>query len=135
MFKEKLELIMKGRVKFCLRQEGMVAKWTEVDNAIQPEAKEIVSKRLIGNASSIIDTIELYHLGVLVCSRPISNYLISTSTEVEFDAIFDEASFNSFFDEARLKASVLGNFSIVAGLGGVKDNTQSLMVSWLIEIV
>jgi|SRR5882757_5989121 len=131
MFKEKLELDIRGRVAF-IYDTGEVVRY---DNAIQATAKEIVSKALIGNVTGLIDTIELYNLGILICSRPVTVKSIVNATEVEFDALFDAASFNSHVDEARLKASALGYFSIVTGVDITKTSIQSILVSWTIQIV
>lgn len=136
MLSDKLELKIRGVVKFRrFDHGGRLRRVTLYHNAIQAQAKEIVAKRLIENVTSKIDVIEIYNGVTLLASKPITGYSIVNPTEVEFDAVFDGPSFNSNFTEARLKASGLGNFSILAGLADSKDGTQSILVSWNIKIV
>ena len=131
MFKEKLGLDIIGKVAFKM-DNGATIRYK---NSIQATAKQIVSLAIIQNAQALIDTIELYLVGVLVSSRPITARSIVNSTEVQFDCLFDGPSFTGPIDEARLKASALGYFSIVTGVSVTKTSTASLLVSWTIQIV
>lgn len=132
MFKEKLDLSLKGEVTF--RKEGQCT--TTYKNAIQDGAKQIIALLLRDDlAQGSITAIELWNAGVLVASSLITNKVGIGLNTTEYDAVFDKLSFSSHVDEARLQSAGAGYFSIVTGLDEIKDNTTSLMVSWVIQII
>lgn len=135
MFKDKLAMDMKGRVRLTFYDDKGIRRTSSIPNAIQAQAKEIAAKRLIQHPSSVIDTISLYNGVNLLKAGPITVNSIVSSTEVMFEAVFAPGDFNSSFTEARLIASGIGNFSIVQNLVASKDSTESLLVTWSIQII
>lgn len=130
MIKEKLGIDIEGRVAFHKEGQSTIYK-----NAIQDTAKTIIALLLQDNITGKITAIELYNGGILIATGLITNKALVGLNTVEFDATFDNASFNSHVDEARLQSAGSGYFSIVTGLDEIKDNTQSIMVSWTIQII
>lgn len=135
MKKEKLALRLKGVATFKWIENGEVSKVEIIPNAIQAGAKDIVAKNLIAKPEAVIDTIALYLAGNLVKSNPITDKSVVSTAEVMFSALFAPADFTGNFDEARLIASGTGNFSIITAIVASKDNTQSLLITWNIQIV
>lgn len=133
--KDKLAIGMKGRVTFRIREGRNTVRMLQRHNEIQPTAKDITAKRLIGNPTSVIDTIALYYLGNLVFARAITNMGIVGIAEVFFETTFLPADFDGNFDAARLTASGLADFSIIGNLVGSKNSVESLLVTWNIQIV
>jgi len=103
-------------------------------NDIQPNAKEITAKNLIGHPSAVIDTIALYNGINLLASIPITTKSIVGAQEMAFETTFSPTDFNGDFTEGRLIASGIGAFSIVSNLVGNKSDSESLVVTWNIII-
>lgn len=135
MLKDQLAVNMKGRVTFLIKDGGKTIRIFRRHNDIQPTAKDIAAKRLIGNPTSVIDTISLYYQGNLVLARSINNSGIVGVAEVFFETTFLPDDFDGNFDAARLTASGLADFSIIGNLVGSKNSTESLLVTWNIQII
>lgn len=134
--KDKLAVNIKGRVYLGWLDASMrTERFRNIQNAIQPQAKEILAKRLIGHPSSLVDQIALYYQGNLLSSILVQNTTIESPIETSFVTVFAPGDFNGNFDEARLRASGIGNFSIINNIVDSKDNTQSLLVTWKIQII
>lgn len=132
MITEKLDLRIKGEVTFRYA-DGSIKKYK---NAIQDGAKQILALLLRDDlAQGSISAIELWNAGVLIATSLITNKVSGGLNITEFDAVFDNASFSSHIDEARLQSAGAGYFSIVTGIDIQKDNTTALMVSWTIQII
>lgn len=135
MIKEELRLGLAGVAFFQWKDaSGKIIRLWKRKNAIQPLAKDIAAKRLIGNAQSIIDTISLYSQGNLVASESITGTSVVQVDQVSFQATFSPGDFSGPFDEARLIASGMGAFSVITGLVGTKQGTESLLVTWNIQV-
>lgn len=134
-FQERLESGMKGRATFqIMDDQGYIRRiWTR-KNAIQAEAKNITARRLIQDVPSTIDTISLYYLGNQVAARSITTTGVVAIAEVSFQTTFIATDFQGSFDTARLTASGLGDFSIISNLVGTKTSSESLLVTWNIQI-
>lgn len=134
-FKDRLAVPMQGRATFSIKDDkgNLKREWTR-KNAIQPTAKDITARRLIVHPTSAIDTIALYYLGNLVAGGLINQTGIVAAAEVFFQTTFQPLDFNGPFDEARLTASSMGDFSIIIDLVGSKNDTESLLVTWNIQI-
>lgn len=135
MIKNKLAIGIKGRVRFEVQLGNKIIHSWSKDNAIQAAAKDIAAKRLIADATSVIDTISLYYQGNLVFARPIVSNGIVGVAEVFFQTTFIDTDFNGNFDAARLTASGISDFSIIGNLVGSKNSTESLLVTWNIQII
>jgi hypothetical protein len=135
MFKEKLAPRMKGWATFRSTDEktGNFIEW-KISNAIQPPAKDITARNLIQDPAAIIDTISLYYQGNLVYARSIIAKGIVSNAQVFFQTTFLTTDFNGNFDAARLTASAVADYSIIANLVGSKNSTESLLVTWNIQI-
>lgn len=135
MLKEILEVQMKGHATFEVKdKKGRIKRSLKIKNAIQPAAKDITARRLIAHPTSVIDTISLYLLGNLVFAQAITSTGIVSDAQVFFETTFLPGDFNGDFDAARLTASGLADFSVIGNLVGSKDNTESLLVTWNIQI-
>lgn len=134
--KEQLALRMRGQVTFAIFDSvNRIKRIWKQDNAIQALAKDIVARNLIQDPAAIVDTISLYLMGNLIFAKPLSSRSIITTAEVAFQCTFAPTDFNGSFDAARLTASGLGDFSIIGNLVGSKNSTESLLVTWNIQIV
>lgn len=131
--------------KFGLRAEGMVRmtfdygmgikKEYTYKNTILPLAKTIVAHRLANLDDSKIDSIKVFLIGGLVASGMITDTTLISDTEVEFTALFPAASFAGNFDEVRLNASGLGDFSQLVSFIATKDTGVPLTITWKIKII
>lgn len=135
MISEKLELRMKGWAIFLTEDTRSGNQREEfIHNAIQALAKDITARNLILDPAARIDEIALYYLGNLVFAKPISQTSNPSTAQVTFQALFSATDFSGNFDAARLTASGLGDFSVIDALVGSKTITETLLVTWNIQI-
>lgn len=135
MIREKLEVLMEGKVTFQLFDASgkLLSEWTK-KNAIQSGAKDIVARNLIADPPAKIETISLYYLGNLVKTITITQRGVVSNAQISFQSTFEPADFTGSFDAARLTTADSTDFSIIGGLVGTKDGTHSLVVTWNILI-
>jgi hypothetical protein len=132
---ERLQLPLIGVVSLKWSDENGFKRTMIKKNAIQPQAKEILAKRLIQHPTSVIDQIKLYNGVNLVFAQPITGTLIIAPQEVQFQALFSKDSFSGDFTEARLNCSSIADFSILNGLDATKSSTEGLLITWNIQII
>tara|TARA_R110000772_G_scaffold260162_3_gene378046 strand:- start:985 stop:1401 length:417 start_codon:yes stop_codon:yes gene_type:complete len=106
-------------------------------NDILPNYKNIIRHSIAGDATHILDNINILKSSSLLASSPITQveYTATTDNEVKFTAIFDEVSFNDTFDEILLSSTGGGDFSKVDGLSIAKDDQTQLSLSWTLKII
>jgi hypothetical protein len=104
-------------------------------NTVLPLSKKIIARSLAGRKDSTIDNIRVYHSNALIASGALYNIEIISDTEVEFSALFLEASFSGDFEKATLNASELGDFSELTGFTANKPVGQKLYITWKIKIL
>lgn len=135
MFKDKLRLRIRGRATFqFIDADGRIIREIRKNNTIQPDALDITSKNLIAYPPAIINQISLYLAGNLIFAKPISSSIVVQAQQVQFQAQFAITDFAGSFDEAKLTATGMGDFSIITGLVGSKSNAEALLVTWNITI-
>lgn len=128
---EQVKLNAKGWIRYeLISPSGSTV--TTIPNLVVTNAKAIMAKAIMNQ--SFIDQIELKDGGGTLATSPVT-YNLASPTVAEFKAEFDEASFNTFFEEAHLQSSADGDFSEVTGLFIYKDNTMRLIITWSIEIL
>jgi len=109
-----------------------------VKNALQPLAQEIIANILAKTVgASSLNEIGLYigsetPGGAIV--RPIIAYTLIDVDRVQFDAIFEEASFSGTIVTAEISSSI-GVFAKVQGLSLTKAPTEKILISWKIKII
>lgn len=132
---ERLQLPLIGVVSLEWSDENGMKRAMRKKNAIQPQAKEILAKRLIQHPTSVIDQIKIYAGVNLIAAQAITSTLIIAPQEVQFQALFPKDSFTGAFTEARLNCSSIADFSILTGLGATKASTEALLITWNIQII
>lgn len=135
MIKEKLNTNIKGVVSFELYREGKLVWEHTQNNAIQPGAQEIIAHLLTGDAGYKLNNVEAFKASFSLAVAGIYNWSFPAANEVQFVAVFDEASFDDTLDELRLEAGLVPlDFSIITGLSIAKDGLSRLVINWKITI-
>lgn len=135
MIKETFKNPFTGVITYQIWQGDKLIKEETKKNAIQVGAQEIVANLLAGDRSFRLSAMEAFKAGFSLASAPIYNWTFPAPNEVQFVAVFDEASFDDILDELRLQASFVPlDFSIVDGLSITKDSLSRLVINWKITI-
>lgn len=123
-----------GEVRITARDKfGRIRLLHQAKNLILPLAHSIVAHRMANLADSLIDGIKIYHLGGLVYYGVVIQTDLVSPTEVEYTASFSDVSFSGDFDEARLNASQMGDFSRLTGFLATKNPLEALTITWKIK--
>lgn len=134
MVKTKVKTTVKGKIHIKVYdREGKLVREIEKHNDIQATANQALVQSLIGYSPALLQSISLYSGGTLLATEnfietdPSGIFIIVTSS-------FGPSDFNGSFDEAHLTTAGIGDFSIVTGIDGFKDDTQTAIFSWFIEV-
>lgn len=135
MVKTKIKTTVRGKIhiKIYDKATGKLVREIEKHNDIQAIANQALVQSLIGYAPAMLQSISLYSGGSLLATE---NF-IETDPDGDFiivSSVFGTDDFNGSFDEARLNTAGIGEFSIVTGLDGFKDDTQTAIFTWTIEV-
>lgn len=66
--------------------------------------------------------------------RPITTYLLIEPERVQFDAIFEESSFQGTIVSSDITSSI-GQFAKITGLSLTKSPTDRILISWKVKIL
>ena len=103
-------------------------------NAILPIMSDVAA-RLMGNYPiGKIDEVSIYYQTLNLATVPIISYNHPAVNQVQFSALFDEASFNGDYDELGLFASNMGKVAQLPNVNGTKTNADKLLITWTITI-
>ncbi len=103
-----------------------------IQNAVVNNAKILIARALGGDASYIIDAVEVY-LGTTLLATTGVVITFETIDTVRFNAVFREDDFSGNFDKLVLKNTVHGNFSEVTGISESKSITEKMAIAWDIK--
>lgn len=104
-------------------------------NTVLPNARKIISRSIAGESNFKIDTLELYSGGAKVGEGTVQ-HSFPDDTKVKFFLTFAGGEvLNSPIDQAILKSSLNGNFSIVNGFSIAVTPTDKISLSWEITIL
>lgn len=126
---------IKGWLKItAFYSDGSKKVVVDQHNDLTTNAPTIIANVLGGTPSFNLDVILAYKASALLASSPGLSITFPASNRVNFNALFDEASFNDTLDELRIGSVVGGDFSAVTGLSILKDNLLQLSIDWLLTI-
>lgn len=132
MAKSKISL-PKGKVKmYIIDDKGKTLVYDD-PNTVVANAKEILAHVLGGDNGYALDTIHVSISSSIVASDTSLQVSYPGINVVQFDAVFNEASFNGVVDEIFLESSGGGQFATIGGLVVAKTATQKLGITWEIE--
>ena len=134
--RDTLNAIIKGKIEiYQILDNGEKVLILERDNAIQPEAVDVI-RRCIAGESNKVDTIQVYESDTLKSEKITSHQILTGfDNKVKFISLFDENSFVGGFDELRLVSSTTGNFSKVTGLSLTKQVNTRISIEWVLTII
>ena len=104
-------------------------------NTVLPNARKLIARSIAGESNFKIDTIELYSGGAKVGESTVQ-HSFPTDQSVKFFTTFAGGELlGTPIDQAILKNSTYGDFSIVVGINIAITSTDKLSVSWEITIL
>lgn len=111
------------------------------NNTILANAANLIALTQSGDTSARLTNIELYLGAVLKGNGVITTRtydVVEGSPQVTFETVFNEASFNSNVDNAKLGPSdplTLGYFAEANFASLLKDGTHQLIIQWTITFI
>ena len=131
---EVLKLSASGKISIYIINNGVKQLYLTSSNLIMPLAADIIARSLGNFAIGKVNYIRVYNGVTLKAAASISVYNHPATNEVEYVAVFSEASFSGAFTKFQLEANGMGVFSEVTGLTGSKLITEQMSISWKITI-
>ena len=129
------KLIARGEFKIYKVPPNKTELIETRSNSILPLMGDVVA-RLLGNfIIGRVDQVGIYKSSLNLAMVPIINYTHPNTNQVEFSALFNEASFNGDFDELGLFSSNMGQVSKLIGTAGNKTDQEHLLITWTITII
>lgn len=138
MLKEITRVSARGEVSFyrIINNEKQLIKTRS--NAILPNAKNIITRLLIGQNEYGLSNIRVFNGLTLLANGPISSKVFTDTGEAQFGAVFDGPSFNGTYTSVTLGTEdngITGDFSIADGLNFTKGPSEMLLITWNIKIL
>lgn len=134
MIKQCLSSNRSGLVRIYKGKRGDLKLVKTSHNDILPDSNLILAKLMVNEVSAKIDNIVANdNVSELAIAIITTKTLIPEDPSVEYQALFNEASFNGTLTKLYLRASDADlTFSEVLGLNVSKNDTEQLLVTWTI---
>lgn len=139
MLLEDFRLSTKGDVEiYTIDSQGNKTLAAHINNAITASAKQVLANILAGTSGAD----QISDIGLFITTdtpanrvvRPVSFRTLIDVDRVQFDAIYEPASFTGTVVAADI-SSPIGTFAKVTALSFTKQPAEGVLISWKVKIL